>query len=88
MTVFFRFSTTTELQCESSPANEIVSFIKSTIDESEGPNHYWLNTSNGNKGPSEKDGMYLILADQFLEMTSSDSVVLVENVKFLQQSFM
>lgn len=50
-----------------------------------GPNHYWLNTSNGNKGPSEKDGMYLILADQFLEMTSSDSVVLVENVKFLQQ---
>ncbi|CAK9323623.1 unnamed protein product [Citrullus colocynthis] len=82
-----RFSTTSELQCESSPANEIVSFIKSTIDESEGPNHYWLNTSNGNKGTSEKDGIYLILADQFLEMTSSDSVVLVENVKFLQQRF-
>ena len=35
-TVIFRFSTTTELQCESSPANDVLSFIKSTLDESEG----------------------------------------------------
>uniref|UniRef100_A0A9I9E1N7 NHL domain-containing protein n=1 Tax=Cucumis melo TaxID=3656 RepID=A0A9I9E1N7_CUCME len=84
---FTRFSTTTELQCESSPINDIFSFINSTLDESEGPNHYWLNTSNGNKGIFEEDGMYLILANQFLEMTSSDSIDLVENVKFLQQRF-
>ncbi|KAG7011323.1 NHL repeat-containing protein 2 [Cucurbita argyrosperma subsp. argyrosperma] len=82
-----RFSTTMELQCESSPANDVLSFIKSTLDESEGPNHYWLNICDGKKGISEKDGIYLILADQFLEMTSSDSVVLVENVKFLQHRF-
>ncbi|XP_022963870.1 uncharacterized protein LOC111464050 isoform X3 [Cucurbita moschata] len=82
-----RFSTTMELQCESSPTNDVLSFIKSTLDKSEGPNHYWLNICDGNKGISEKDGIYLILADQFLEMTSSDSVVLVENVKFLQHRF-
>ncbi|XP_022159642.1 uncharacterized protein LOC111025991 isoform X2 [Momordica charantia] len=85
--VFFRFSTTTELQCESSAANNILSFIKSTLDESEGPNHRWLNTYDGNKGLSEKDGIFLILADQFLAMASSESVFLVENVKFLQHRF-
>ncbi|XP_015892347.3 uncharacterized protein LOC107426629 isoform X2 [Ziziphus jujuba] len=83
----FRFSTASEVQNESTPESDFVSFIKSTVDELEGPSHCWLTKFGRYKSFPERDGTFLVLAGQFLETTGCEPIVTFEKVKLLQQRF-
>lgn len=80
-----RFSTVSRKKHNSLDRDGLLSFIASTLDKIEGPSHYWLNKSEGNKEIPKRDGVFLVLAGAFSEEPSNESVIMIENVKALQQ---
>ncbi|XP_062019533.1 uncharacterized protein LOC133736114 isoform X1 [Rosa rugosa] len=83
-----RFSTTSEVSYNSTQELDLLSFIKSSLDEREGPSHCWLNRSKGNRDFLGRDGTFLVLAgrcETFL--TTCESVMMLEKVKSLQQRY-
>ncbi|PRQ25561.1 putative transcription factor WD40-like family [Rosa chinensis] len=83
-----RFSTTSEISYNSTQELDLLSFIKSSLDEREGPCHCWLNRSKGNRDFLGRDGTFLVLAgwcETFL--TTCESVVMLEKVKSLQHRY-
>ncbi|XP_027360430.1 LOW QUALITY PROTEIN: uncharacterized protein LOC113868757 [Abrus precatorius] len=66
------------------PANEIdlLSFIKASLDEFEGTNHYWLNRSDKNDQLFGADGVFLVLAAKIF-----DSGIVFEKLKTIQKRY-
>ncbi|KAK9055656.1 hypothetical protein SSX86_026741 [Deinandra increscens subsp. villosa] len=84
MTVSIRFSTVPE-SCKP-PLSEVDSLsrlIRSSLNDIEGPSHWWLNRSAISKYLSGKDEVFLVVAGAFLE----DSTFMLEKVKSLQQRY-
>lgn len=72
------------------PSSIILPFIKSTLDQPRGPNHYWLNKFEGIRNLLKKSGTFLVLTDHFLESSATnhcDNAVWSDRVKLLQQRF-
>ncbi|VVA15850.1 PREDICTED: NHL [Prunus dulcis] len=85
-----RLSTTSQVSYESAQELDFSSFIKSTLDELEGPCHCWLNRSKGGKDFSKRDGTFLVLTGRFLETsltTSCEAAIMLEKVKSIQPRF-
>ncbi|PON60790.1 Six-bladed beta-propeller [Trema orientale] len=87
---FQRFSSASKLPKKSTLEFDIVSFIKSCLNQHEGPNHCWLNKSEGTNNFSKRNGTFLVIAGQFSESSltnSFETVIFFEKVKLLQQRF-
>ncbi|KAK1351252.1 Six-bladed beta-propeller [Heracleum sosnowskyi] len=82
-----RFSTVSRKKHKSLDRDGLLSFIASSLDKVEGPSHYWLNKSEDNKAIPRRDGVFLVLAGAFLKELKSESVIMIENVKALQQRY-
>ncbi|XP_010547061.1 PREDICTED: uncharacterized protein LOC104818950 [Tarenaya hassleriana] len=80
------FSTIPQVSQASSQHVDLLSYIKSAIDELQGPSHYWLNLDKENKRFFNRKATYLVVAGQWLNGISDLNSV-VENVKLLQQRF-
>nr|XP_011458192.1 PREDICTED: uncharacterized protein LOC101310290 [Fragaria vesca subsp. vesca] len=81
-----RFSTTSEVN--STKELDLLSFIKSSLDEPEGPCHCWLNRSKGNRDFLGRDGTFLVLAGRCETiLTTCESVMMLEKLKSLQQRY-
>lgn len=83
-----RLSTTSEVSYNSTQELDLLSFIKSSLDEPEGPCHCWLNRSKGNKDFFRRDRTFLVLAGRCeTSLTTCESVIMLEKVKSLQQRY-
>ncbi|XP_010241115.1 PREDICTED: uncharacterized protein LOC104585814 [Nelumbo nucifera] len=85
-----RLSTLSDSLHESSSESVLLTFMESTLDELEGPYHCWLNKLEESKELFDRNGIFLVLSGAFLDrcsMLSSDHVVMLERVKFLQQRY-
>ncbi|CAH1424569.1 unnamed protein product [Lactuca virosa] len=80
-----RFSTVPE-SCRPSPSEVdlLSTFIRSSLNELEGPSHCWLNRSTATKDLTGKNGVFLVVAGAFLE-SGHNSTFMFEKVKSLQQ---
>lgn len=80
-----RFSTV-PASCRTSPSEVdlLSTFIRSTLNELEGPSHCWLNRSTVTKDLTAQNGVFLVVAGAFLE-SGLDSTLMFEKVKSLQQ---
>ncbi|PPR94288.1 hypothetical protein GOBAR_AA26393 [Gossypium barbadense] len=89
-TVSFRHSTTSQLSQVSLSKTQLLSFLKSALDQLQGPNHCWLNKVDENKEFLKKDGTLLVVAGRFFqnsEKVGCNPAVIFEKVKLLQQRF-
>ncbi|KAH0657695.1 hypothetical protein KY289_026443 [Solanum tuberosum] len=80
-----RYSTISKAVSEPLVQLDLPSFIKSTIDEPEGPSLCWFNGIPDKK--SLKDGILLVLVAGFVDsssITEANFVSMLEKVKFLQ----
>ncbi|EEF41258.1 catalytic, putative [Ricinus communis] len=83
-----RYSTISEVSHESNspPVDDVLSFIKSTFNELQGPNHCWLNkVDHRDKDCLNKDGIFLLIAGQLIN--NSQIVFMIEKIKSIQQRF-
>ncbi|KAI3801135.1 hypothetical protein L1987_29238 [Smallanthus sonchifolius] len=79
-----RFSTAPEsCKLPVSDIDSLSTLIRSSLDEIEGPSHFWFNRSAITKDLSGKDGVFLVVAGAFAE----DSTFMFEKVKSLQQRY-
>ncbi|KAG4174681.1 hypothetical protein ERO13_A11G137000v2 [Gossypium hirsutum] len=88
--VSFRHSTTSQLSQVSLSKTQLLSFLKSALDQLQGPNHCWLNKVDENKEFLKKDGNFLVVAGRFFqnsEKVGCNPAVIFEKVKLLQQRF-
>ncbi|KAB2003706.1 hypothetical protein ES319_D11G149600v1 [Gossypium barbadense] len=89
-TVSFRHSTTSQLSQVSLAETQLLSFLKSALDQLQGPNHCWLNKVDENKEFLNKDGTFIVVAGRFFqnsEKVGCNPAVIFEKVKLLQQRF-
>ncbi|XP_062078777.1 uncharacterized protein LOC133783236 isoform X2 [Humulus lupulus] len=87
---FQRFSSASKLPNKFSSESSIVSFIKSSLDQLEGPNHCWLNKLEGINNVSKRNGAFLVLTGQFSESyftNDFEAFTFFEKVKLLQHRF-
>ncbi|WJX90249.1 hypothetical protein P8452_72164 [Trifolium repens] len=80
-----RFSTLANVSREHAPEVDLLSFIKSSLDELEGPHHYWLNRSVKNKqffGIDGVHGIFLVLAARNFECG-----IMFQKLKAIQERF-
>ncbi|KAF4370276.1 hypothetical protein G4B88_012960, partial [Cannabis sativa] len=87
---FQRFSSASKLPNKFTSESNIVSFIKSSLDQPEGASHCWLNKLEGSNNVFKKNGNFLVLAGQFSESSFTnefEAVTFFEKVKLLQQRF-
>ncbi|CAM8959286.1 unnamed protein product [Rhodiola kirilowii] len=87
---FRRFTSATELAEVPPMEVDLLNFIKSSIDDIEGPSHCWLNKSEGSGDTFKKDGIFLVISGVFHQESSArcrDDVFMIENVKKLQQRY-
>ncbi|KAL1816845.1 hypothetical protein ACET3Z_019419 [Daucus carota] len=82
-----RFSTSSQKKHKSLNEDGLLPYIASSLDKVEGPSHHWLNKSEDSKEILKRDGVFLILAGAFLEEPSNESVIMIKNVKALQQRY-
>ncbi|XP_038704345.1 uncharacterized protein LOC120000365 isoform X1 [Tripterygium wilfordii] len=86
-----RYSTIPKGSKQSSHVDDILSFIKSALNEPEGPHHCWLNKIEGDEQFSKRDGTFMVLAGRILDSSQMvggefcDPVSMFEKVKALQQ---
>ncbi|KAG4120426.1 hypothetical protein ERO13_D11G143350v2 [Gossypium hirsutum] len=88
--VSFRHSTTSQLSQVSLSETQLLSFLKSALDQLQGPNHCWLNKVDENKEFLKKDGTFIVVAGRFFqnsEKVGCNPAVIFEKVKLLQQRF-
>ncbi|PWA79453.1 NHL domain-containing protein [Artemisia annua] len=80
----YRFSTSLE-SCKTSRSEvyALSVFIRSSLNELEGPSHWWLNRSDVTKDIGARDGVFLVVAGAFVE----DSSLMFEKVKSVQQRY-
>ncbi|XP_058207028.1 uncharacterized protein LOC131320355 isoform X1 [Rhododendron vialii] len=84
-----RFSTASETSHELFPEDNLLSFIESTMNDVEGPHHFWMNKVEDSKDFCRKNGV-LVLFGAFLEeplVRGNNSAVMFEKVKSLQQRY-
>ncbi|XP_024966617.1 uncharacterized protein LOC112506647 isoform X5 [Cynara cardunculus var. scolymus] len=65
-------------------------FIRSSLNEIEGPSHCWLNRSTVTKDLNGRDGVFLVVTGAFFEDflgSGTDSTIMFEKVKSLQQRY-
>ncbi|KVI12311.1 Six-bladed beta-propeller, TolB-like protein [Cynara cardunculus var. scolymus] len=91
MTVSFRLSTVPE-SCKTflSEVDLLSTFIRSSLNEIEGPSHCWLNRSTVTKDLNGRDGVFLVVTGAFFEDflgSGTDSTIMFEKVKSLQQRY-
>ncbi|MBA0715359.1 hypothetical protein Golax_014260 [Gossypium laxum] len=89
-TVSFRHSTTSQLSQVSLSETQLLSFLKSALDQLQGPNHCWLNKVDENKEFLKKGGAFLVVAGRFFqnsEKVGCNPAVIFEKAKLLQQRF-
>ncbi|KAF4383060.1 hypothetical protein F8388_009091 [Cannabis sativa] len=87
---FQRFSSASKLPNKFTSESNIVSFIRSSLDQPEGTSHCWLNKLEGSNNVFKKNGNFLVLAGQFSESSFTnefEAVTFFEKVKLLQQRF-
>ncbi|KAJ1427989.1 Six-bladed beta-propeller, TolB-like [Sesbania bispinosa] len=77
-----RFSTMADVSHESAPKTDLLSFIKSSLDELEGTHHCWLNRSDKSKQLFEGDRIFLVLAARIFNCG-----VMFEKLKTVQKRF-
>ncbi|KAL5099439.1 hypothetical protein RYX36_003766 [Vicia faba] len=86
--VIFRFSTLADVSHKHAPEVDLLSFIKSSLDELEGTHHYWLNRSVKNKqffgidGIHGFHGTFLVLAARNFECG-----IMFQKLKAIQERF-
>lgn len=86
-----RFSSASKLSIKSAIEFDICSFIKSILDQPEGPYHCWFNKFEGTKNLFKKDGIFLLLSGHFFGSSLSnglETVILIEKIKLLQQRYL
>ncbi|KAJ9547798.1 hypothetical protein OSB04_020341 [Centaurea solstitialis] len=91
MTVSFRYSTVPE-SCKPflSEVDLLSTFIRSSLNELEGPSHCWLNRSTATKDLNGRDGVFLVVAGAFSEDflgSGTHNTFIFENIKSLQQRY-
>ncbi|XP_024966615.1 uncharacterized protein LOC112506647 isoform X3 [Cynara cardunculus var. scolymus] len=89
--VSFRLSTVPE-SCKTflSEVDLLSTFIRSSLNEIEGPSHCWLNRSTVTKDLNGRDGVFLVVTGAFFEDflgSGTDSTIMFEKVKSLQQRY-
>ncbi|KAF5193736.1 hypothetical protein FRX31_016677, partial [Thalictrum thalictroides] len=78
--VFNSFRRTTRFS--STPQVDFLTFLASTVDKLDSPNHCWLIKFEESNGPFTRDGVFLVLDDSLV--LGSDHVHLFEMVQYLQ----
>nr|XP_043621653.1 uncharacterized protein LOC122593323 [Erigeron canadensis] len=66
-----------------SEVDSFSTFIRSSLNELEGPSHWWLNRSAVTKDLNGSDGVFLVVTGAFTE----DRTIMFEKVKLLQQRY-
>ncbi|XP_019100406.1 PREDICTED: uncharacterized protein LOC104730208 isoform X3 [Camelina sativa] len=79
-----RVSRASSSSSPSSPLVDLLSFIRASLDQLEGPSHHWLNRDIGNKQLFKDKGTYVVLAGNLLN-EASDPSGFFEKLKLLQQ---
>ncbi|KAF6173598.1 hypothetical protein GIB67_022957 [Kingdonia uniflora] len=84
------FSTLPETSQQGSFEVDFLTFFKSTLDDTEGPCHCWLNKIEVKEEPFSRFGTFLVFANAFLEDPTTfdrDNMLLFERIKWLQQRY-
>ncbi|KAL3517787.1 hypothetical protein ACH5RR_020376 [Cinchona calisaya] len=87
---FRRYSTLPKILNEPLPEADFLSFIRSSLDEHEGCSYRWLNVSWGSRSFFKKDGIFLIVAGEYIGdslVSGYNSSSMFEKVKSLQQRY-
>ncbi|KAK4748992.1 hypothetical protein SAY87_026441 [Trapa incisa] len=82
-----RYSTASQILDHSMHEVDLVSFMKSSLEELEGPNYYWLNKVEGDRMFPKRDMTSLVLVGLLFGNSSSagcDSIV-IQKLKSIQQ---
>ncbi|KAI3882122.1 hypothetical protein MKX03_013021, partial [Papaver bracteatum] len=86
--LFFRLSTVSEIPNQLAPDVNLITFLKSTLDELQGPDYCWLNKPEESKQAFDMNGTFLVLVDAFIPdslMFGSEHTLMFETVKLLQR---
>lgn len=70
------------------PVLDVLTYLKSTLDTVEGPSHRWLNLGNNKKGTWDKDGIFMVAVNVFVQndiVHKNECSLLIQKLKFIQQ---
>uniref|UniRef100_A0A7N0TPJ2 NHL domain-containing protein n=1 Tax=Kalanchoe fedtschenkoi TaxID=63787 RepID=A0A7N0TPJ2_KALFE len=87
---FRRFTAATQIAEVSATDMDLLTFIKSSLDDNEGPSHCWVNKAEGSGDAIKRDGIFLVIAGAFHQDSSPwchDYAIMIENVKKVQQRY-
>lgn len=85
-----RCSTTSDIPNVIYPGLDVLTYLKSTLDTLEGPSHRWLNIGNNKKETWDKDGIFMVAVNVFVQndiLHKNECSLLIEKLKFIQQRF-
>lgn len=86
----YRCSTMTDKPNMICPVLDVLTYLKSTLDTVEGPSHRWLNLGNNKKGTWDKDGIFMVAVNVFVQndiVHKNECSLLIQKLKFIQQRF-